>query len=152
MTHVLGVDTPRTVWDQDPTLITNIFDTQAVVGSPEVSVVFRAPTSGRVNIIVGGGARDSGGAQRIFIGAEVYKSHNNQVLFQPGGVFFKVADVSGYVTSPPETQFTYGQRHTILEGLIPGEEYYCPVVHWCSAQGTGGNQISVREIIVIPIP
>lgn len=151
MTYVTGANTPRTVWDQDRTLITGISNTSPITGSPEVGVVFRAPTSGKVEIICGGGGRDPGGVDRVFIAPEVYKTHNSRVVESPWGGTTPVMSAGGeYVTSPPETNFTWGSRITTLEGLVPGEEYYARVVYSVSAGAD--NEVAAREIIVKPIP
>jgi hypothetical protein len=53
---IRAADFPPAVWAQDITTISNPTNTSYAAGSPEVSVTFTAPTSGRALIIVGGGA------------------------------------------------------------------------------------------------
>lgn len=147
MTYVEGLDTPRSVWDQDRTLIENISGTANIPGSPEVGVVFVAPTSGRVLVFIGGQIRNRGGTQRVFLRPEVYADTDaaqDLLTLVEDGAFKEFA------SSPPETAFMAGSRMFILTGLTPGKEHYARVTYYVS--GGSDSDIGAREIGVVPLP
>lgn len=144
MTLIRGVDTPRSVWDQDRTVIIGISSTTPIAGSPEVGVQFRAPTSGRVNIIVGGGIRDLNGLDRIFLRPQVYRGPSAAGTLIEDGAFKE------FTNAPPEVNWVYGSRDFTLTGLTPGGLYYGRVTYYVSAGND--SEVAAREIIAIPLP
>lgn len=144
MTLIRGVDTPRAVWDQDRTVITGISSTTPIPGSPGVGVVFKAPTSGRVEIIIGGGIRDLGGVDRIFLRPEIYKGTTAAQTLIEDGAFLE------YTNAPPEANWVYGSRAFIMTGLVAGAAYFARVTYYVS--GGNDSEIAAREIIAVPRP
>lgn len=144
---VRGQDAPATAWAQDDLSQLNLTNTIYIPGTPEVGVTFTAPSSGRVSITVGGGARDNGGnGDRVFVAPQVFRgptSDGTEVLV-PSVV------VRGY-GSVPATEYAHGSRTSLLQNLIPGETYYARVM-FATALGSGTADISCREISVIPVP
>ncbi len=144
---VRGADTPPTVFAQDTTPITNISSTTYVSGPPEVGVTFIAPTTGRVKISVGGSLRnDAANADRVALAPEVF------VTDAAGAQFLAPTVFRGVSSEGIASAGDYGTRGhtTMLEGLTPGQQYYCRVVHikFGSAGSTG--DIAMRDVLVEP--
>jgi hypothetical protein len=116
-------------------------------GSPEVGVFFIAPTSGRVMVIVGGGARDNSAGSRVFIGFEIRRiDGNGEVIQSPN-------DTRSYGVPSQEINFVYGCRIRFIESLTPGEQYYARVQHAVDvATDPDTHDISARDISVVPLP
>lgn len=149
MTLVKGIDTPRAVWQQSVQDVLNFGDTTNTPGSPEVGVTFRAPTSGRVLVIVGGGLRDNAGQNRVFLGPEVYQGPDTRGTKVESGSFHE------FVTSPPEPEAMFASRATLVTGLTAGETYYARTYYYTLKTGgtpSATSDIFVREIIVVPVP
>lgn len=140
-------DFPPTVQDMDDTIIANITTTAFINGSPEVSVTFTAPTSGRVLIINGGGLRNNSGADQVFIDNEVRETNGS-------GSVIKAPSVTGEGTvscADESLGFEYKSRAYVQEGLTPGSVYFARVQYRVAA-GTSTADITARTIIVQPIP
>lgn len=143
--NVRGQDAPATAWAQDDLSQLNLSNTIYIPGTPEVGVTFTAPTSGRVILTVGGGARDNGGnGDRVFIVPQVFRGPST------GGTEHLAPSVvvRGYA-SVPATEYAHGSRTTLLQNLIPGETYYARIM-FATAAGSGTADISCREISVTP--
>lgn len=143
---IRAADFPPTVQSMDDTVIANITSTTFINGSPEVSVTFTAPTSGRVLIINGGGLRNNSGAAQVFIDSEVRETNGS-------GTVVKSSSVTGDGTlscADESLGFEYKSRAYVLEGLTPGGTYFARIQYRVS----GGNtaDITARTIIVQPIP
>lgn len=148
---VRALDYPPAVWDQDTTQINNPSNTSYTTGSPEVSVTFTAPTSGRVLIIVGGGLGNGAGGDRIFLSPEVRKTNSSGELVLSASVTSR-----GFGSDNCAGAFHYGSRESVLDGLTPGQVYYA-VVKYVRIDdpptGSGNTQdIACRDIGVVPIP
>ena len=140
-----GVDWPPTVFDADTTTQLNVADTGYVTGTPTLAVTFRAPTSGRVLLTVGGGIRDNGGSNRGFISPQVFADRiDGEEVVAPS--------VEEHGLGSPDTAsgYWYGSRATMLEGLDAGRVYIARVMHHV----TGGSTVDIgrREIMVEPCP
>lgn len=145
MTLVKGFDTPTTAWDQDTSWQLNITATDPVPGDPEMGVTFMAPTSGRVLVIIGGGGRDNGGANRILMKPEVYAG--TQAI--PENIVDN-GDFKDFTIPGEADEGLYGSRVSVLENLVPFRVHYARVVH--AVTGGTSCDIFVREILVAPLP
>ena len=143
---LLGVDWPPTQFDADTTTQLNVADVTYVAGNPALTVAFRAPTSGRVLVTVGGGIRDNSGAgHRGLISPQVFADHI-------GGAeaIAPTAGLHALVSPTTATDYWYASRASMLEGLDPGRVYIARVMH----RVTGGASVDIgrREIMVEPCP
>jgi hypothetical protein len=154
VTYVEGRDTPRSVWEQDQTPIENFTDPLTPKpGNPEVGVVFLAPPSGRVLVVVGGQIRDNAGINRVFLKPEIYRGTSAAFanLRVQDGSFHE------FVSSPNETQYMAGSRMYVQTGLRAGYEHYARVLHWAEnpadpANTAATSDVATREIIIVPLP
>lgn len=143
-----ALDWPPAVMSQDNTQINNPTNTSYITGSPEVSVTFIAPTSGRILLVVGGGLGNSAGADRIAISPEVRETNASGAL-----VLSATVTERGYSSENQAIGFHYGSRESILDGLTPGQVYYAVAKYVVLADpGAQTGDISVREIVVAPLP
>lgn len=148
---VYGVDFPPSAHDQDWTVIANLTSTSFVAsqtGIPEVGVNFTAPTSGRVLVCLGVGARNNA--------ANTDRSIVTYILYEDSSAGPVVTAASAYsgITScghGSSTAFHYGGSYMMEEGLTPGKNYYCQVVYRVTA-GSGTVDIASRDITVVPLP
>ena len=144
---VKAADFPPTVWASDNTDVNNITATTFQNGSPEVSVTFTAPTSGRVLIINGGGLRNNTGADQLFIDSEVRLTNGSGTVIRSSSVTGE-----GTISCADESlAHEYKSRAYVLSGLTPGTTYFARVQYRASA-GTTTADLSARSIIVQPIP
>ncbi|MET8050538.1 hypothetical protein ABZU75_23360 [Streptosporangium sp. NPDC005286] len=140
----------QTAFFHEDTLIANLVSTAYETGSPEVGVYFVAPPSGRVRLTIGGGFRDNGASarDRVFLAPQLFRdsSAGTEVLAPS-------VTVRGYGSAAENTEFQYGSRVSLLDGLSPGALYYIRTQHLTSA-GTDPDtaDIASRDIIVIPMP
>ena len=147
---VFGEDLPPTAYDQDWTVIANLTSTAYVAsqtGVPEVGVNFTAPTSGRVLVCIGVGARNNA--------ANTDRSIVTYILYEDSSSGAVVTAASAYsgITScghGSATDFRYGSGYMMEEGLTPGRNYYCQVVYRTTA-GSGTVDIASRDITVMPL-
>lgn len=140
-------DFPPTVWSSDNTDANNVTDTAFTNGSPEVSVTFTAPTSGRVLIINGGGCRNNTGADQVFIDSEVRETNGS-------GSVVRAASVTGDGTiscADESLAHEYKSRAYVLSGLTPGGTYFARI-QYRTTSGNGTADVAARSIIVQPIP
>jgi hypothetical protein len=146
---VRALDYPPAKWAQNATAINDASNSSYITGSPEVSVTFVAPTSGRVLIVVGGGLGNAAGGDRIFLSPEVRETSAAGALVLSPSVTSR-----GFGSDSAASAFAYGSRESVLEGLTPGQVYYA-VVKYAVATGDAGassQDIALREIVVVPIP
>lgn len=146
---VRALDYPPAVWAQSSTRIDNPSNSSYSTGSPEVSVTFMAPTSGRVLLIVGGGLGESAGADRIFLSPIVRETNSSGTVVLTASVTSR-----GFGSDNCSVGPHYGSRESVLEGLTPGQLYYAAVQHVVQTGDSGSStaDISCREIIVAPLP
>lgn len=146
---VRALDYPPAVWAQSTTRIEAPSNSSYSAGTPEVSVTFVAPTSGRVLLVVGGGLGESAGADRIFLSPEVRLTNSSgSVVLTPS------VTNRGFSSDNASVGPHFGSRESVLEGLTPGQVYYAVVKHVVATGDSGSStaDISCREIIVVPIP
>jgi hypothetical protein len=146
---VKALDFPPPKWAQDTTQINNPSSFTYTVGSPEVSVTFVAPTSGRVLIVVGGGAGNSAGADRIFLSPEVRLTNSSGAVVLTPSVTNR-----GWTSDNCAGGFVYGSRESVLEGLTPGQIYFARVLYSVATGDAGAStaDIAARDITVVPTP
>lgn len=131
----------------DETTISNPTNTSYAAGSPEVSVTFMAPTSGRLVLVVGGSVGNSAGGNRIFLSPEVREDDSSgDVVLSPSVI------PHGYSSIRGAGGFHYGSRRTLLEGLTAGATYFARVMHVVVSAdgGTNTSDINARDITVAP--
>lgn len=142
---ILAGDFPTAVTAIDTTANANISATSATEGTPEVGVVFIAPTSGNVLVSLALGARDNGGTNRVFLSTEVYIGPDDT------GVKIVSASVAlnGCSSAPVNNAgYQYIGRSWLLTGLSQGVTYYAKTVYYVDAGSTG--DITSRGITVTP--
>ncbi|MGI5155833.1 hypothetical protein [Microbispora sp. CA-102843] len=145
---ILAADYPPPVWAQDTTAITNPAVTSYIAGTPQVSVTFAAPTSGRVLLVVGGGAGNSAASDRIALAPEVRLTNVSGQIVLSASVTSR-----GWSTDNCSSGYVYGSRESVLEGLTPGQTYFARVMYAVFNDGKPQTaDISCREIIVVPLP
>ncbi len=145
-------DFPPTASDSDDTDILNFSNTSYAAGSPEVGVVFVAPTSGRVRLTVGGGFRDSGGTDRVYLSPQLFSGTDasGTVVFGPS------VTSRGLGSCEANQDMQYASRTSLVEGLTPGATYYARVMY-TAVPPSGGSvdgmtDVGSRDITVIPVP
>lgn len=147
--EVLALDYPPAVWAQSTTRIEAPSNSSYATGSPEVSVTFTAPTSGRVLLIVGGGLGEAAGADRIFLSPIVRVGSSSGPVVLPPSVTSR-----GFGSDNCSVGPHFGSRESVLDGLTPGQTYYAAVQHVVATTDAGPStaDISCREIIVVALP
>ena len=145
---IKALDYPPAVFAQDSTQINNPSNTSYIAGTPEVSVTFIAPTSGRVLLVVGGGL-GNGAGDRILLSPEVRLTNSAGALILNASVTER-----GYSSQTNAAGFHYGSRESVLDGLIPGQQYFARVMYAVLTGDAGSTvqDIAVREVLVAPLP
>jgi hypothetical protein len=146
---VRAIDYPPAKWSQDATAINNPTSASYITGSPEVSVTFIAPTSGRVLLVVGGGLGNAAAGDRIFLSPEVRLTNSSGALVLSPSVTNR-----GFGSDSCSAGFHYGSRESVLEGLTPGTLYYAVVKYAVATSDAGAStqDIACRDITVAPLP
>jgi len=145
-------DFPPAVSDADDVGIFNFSNTDYQPGPTEVGVVFTAPTSGRVRLTIGGGLRDSGTTDRVFLSPQLFEGTDatGVEVFAPSVTF------RGFGSSAANREMQYSSRTSLVEGLTPGSTYYVRCMHTAVPPGSGTpdgqTDIGSREIVVVPVP
>lgn len=143
--RVKSTDTPRTVQNQDDTLQSNLSSTSYVTGSPEVGVYFIAPTTGRVLVTVGGGARDETNDNRVFLSPQIFQDDaNGSEVLAPSVTSY------GYGIPGSNADYVFGSRTSLVEGLQAGRRYYARVMMAAEIATSSSADVIVREIMVEP--
>ncbi len=138
---IASADTPRTVYSRDLSQLTNLSNSMQI-GTPEIGVRFVAPSTGRVLITVGGGARDATNDGRIFFAPQVLADNLvDEVLAAAVAIY-------GYGTPGSNSDYVFGSRTGLLSGLTPGRTYYARVM--VQAETTSADLI-FRDISVEPV-
>ncbi|MEU6781503.1 hypothetical protein ABZ912_20045 [Nonomuraea angiospora] len=141
---------PPTAFFHDDTTQVDLTNTSYATGSPEVGVFFVAPPSGKIRLTIGGGFRDNGGSNqdRVFLSPQLFQdSSAGSEILAPS------VTLRGYLSISADNEFQYGCRVSLIEGLTPGQLYYCRTMQLTSG-GTDPDtaDIAARDIIVIPLP
>ncbi|MEU6781502.1 hypothetical protein ABZ912_20040 [Nonomuraea angiospora] len=146
---VKALDYPPAVWAQDTTAINNPSNSSYTAGSPEVSVTFVGPTSGRVLIVVGGGLGNGAAGDRIFLSPEVRLTNSSGAVVLSPSVTNR-----GFGSDIAASGFHYGSRESVLDGLTAGQVYFARVMYAVATSDAGAStqDITARDITVVPLP
>lgn len=143
-TTVLAQDTPpavSAVVDASFTLSNTSYGTGSTGGSySECSVVFMAPTSGRVIIHLSARLKNDTATDATMVCTET----------REGAVIGSGTIVDGVGDRGPShygVEFARIGTSRMLSGLTPGASYNCRVLHKVIA---GNGAIALRELIVVP--
>lgn len=141
---------PASAYTSEDTILTQISNTSYSEGIPEVGVYFVAPASGRVRLTIGTGSRDNGAAprDRVFVAPQLFRdSSEGTEIIAPS------VTQRGYAAPADNTEFQYGSRASLIEGLVPGQLYYLRAMH-LATPGTDPDSadLAIRDIAVIPLP
>ncbi|MBA9002004.1 hypothetical protein [Thermomonospora cellulosilytica] len=155
MTYVRARDWPPTVQAADYTDQLNLTSSSYVPGSPEVGVQFVAPTSGRIIITIGGGARDNTNDNRVFLSPQIFEGPDvsGTEILAPS------VTIHGWGQTSTAATAGYGSRESLYPfpgagetELVPGQVYYARVM-MAAEQGVGASaDVFSRFIIVEPAP
>lgn len=137
----------------DTTTQSGITNTSFDAGSPDLSVEFVAPLSGRVLVIVGGGLRTTTGQDSCRIAPEIREDDSSGSVVENPSI-----TVNGWGSAGRDTtHYQYGCMATICpmdtdgpaSPLEPGRTYFARVVQ--SVDG-GEGDIFNRDITIVPLP
>lgn len=144
-TRILAADYPVAVEAVDDTNYTDLSNTTYTAGTADLTFV--APTSGRVLVIIGGGARDDASdANRVFVSPEIWEGNGpsgNQVL-PPN------APTRGVIISGTADRIAVWSRMTVLEGLMPATTYFARALF--RVDGGTTADLFVHRISIVPVP
>lgn len=145
---VRAIDFPRAHFNYNQTTQSNITDTSYVTGSPETGIRFRAPSSGRVCVVLGAIVENNAAnADRVFVAYRILEGDpDDNDLFQTEEVKFGISNAA---TGTDE--FHYGGHATMVGGLEPGTYYYAQVRHRTTL-GSGTADVGYRHLLIFPIP
>ena len=116
------------------TVVQSNLSTTLTVGSPEVGVVFTAPTSGKANVTVGASFADDTGANnagildwKLFLGT----NGSGTLVLGTGAFDRRLVAMPGDVTNQSQEL----SRTVLVQGLTPGSSYYVQLLHasWAGA-------------------
>jgi hypothetical protein len=153
---IRAVDAPPAVHAFDSTTQTNLGSAFAP-GSPDVSLTFTAPTSGRVMVVVSGGIRTNGSSgARGVLAPEIREDDASGNIVQGS-----VTSVNAWTNSAFNTSnYQYGSRVTLapistngsfIMALRPGRTYFARLNQFADG-GATDVQIRTRSLTVAPIP
>jgi len=113
-------------------------------GTPEVGVVFIAPTSGKVMVSIGGSAADDAGAHKAVIDWQLYAGTNAS-----GTLILNVGSLARRLIIGGDVEGVEADRSSLVTGLTPGSSYYARVMVAAYAATT---DVYNRTITVVPLP
>lgn len=122
--------------------------TTPVVGSPEVGVVFTAPTSGKALVTIGASIGDDSGANTIgIIDYQLYLGTNaSGTLVLGTGSLNRRCNIAAGDTAGQTQEMS---RTSLVTGLTPGASYYVRTMHYSY---TGTPDLFARQLAVQPLP
>jgi hypothetical protein len=137
---------PAAVENDDTTNFLDITSTSYTAGSPECSVLFEAPRSGRVAVCIAAGLQNQDAGDRVFLSWECYLGTSAS-----GTLVQSAVDTHGVSTSggPSSLEGTWANM-VMLQGLTPGATYFARTMH--RVDGGTTNDVHQRRIIVFPLP
>lgn len=143
---VKALDFPPSQYDLEDTLQSNINVSGYTAPTNACSVTFTAPTSGRVKLVVGAGARDDTNNIQVFVTAEIRETNVSGSI-----VLGASAYRNGYISEPEASDYLYHSRITLVEGLTPGQVYFARImISDDSASNTA--DLRLKNLAVIPVP
>lgn len=146
--RILAADFQPTVGATDTTTLSNISTTLAV-GTPEVGVVFNAPTSGKALVTIGASFADDTGADNCgILDSKVFAGTNGSgtLVLNTGSLLRRLILQPGNITS----QSQEASRTYLVTGLTAGSAYYVQLLHAAWAGAT--LDLYARQVIAQPLP
>lgn len=139
---------PATKFAATATDISNVSSTSFINGSPEISVTFIAPLSGRVLIVNGAGLGDNGGSPaQMFVDSEVRVTDGAGAVVRSSNVAGE-----GTISSAAENASNeYKSRAYVLSDLTPGQQYFARLQYRAATVNGGTGDVTARSILVQPI-
>lgn len=145
-TLVKALDFPPSQYANEDTLQSDINVSGYTAPTNACSVTFTAPTSGRVKLIVGAGARDNTNDAQIFVTAEIREDNVSGSI-----VLGASAYRNGYISEPEASDYLYHSRVTLVDGLTPGQTYFARIlINDDGASNTG--DLRSKNLAVVPVP
>lgn len=145
---VLALDGMPAELDADETTQLNNTNTAFEPKAPEVSVIFEAPTSGKVLTIVGGGLQPGSGGNRIHLAPETRKNDLNGTIVQPPSI----SRNSWTSIGAAMTNYQYGCQVDLIENLEPGQPYFSRAMISVSGSAGSGADPDIFNAQIIAIP
>lgn len=125
----------------------NITSTSFTAGSPECSVTFSAPNSGRVGVVVAAEMRnDDTGGNRVFVTYELYLGSSS------AGTLVRSAQEENGVSTTGDTtasEYMIFANLDMVDGLTPEATYFIRAMHRVAGGTT--NDIGFRRLVVFPM-
>lgn len=137
---------PESVTVTENTDLLNLSNTVFAAGSPECSVTFMAPASGRVGVCVAAEMREQDATNRLQVAFELYEGSTS------GGTLKQAARVQfGVSTSGDGTagEFQIHGNMVMIDGLTAGVTHFVRTMHMVA--GGTLNDIGHRRLVVIPL-
>lgn len=138
---------PESVQVEETTDFANISSTVFIAGTPECSVTFVAPQSGRVAIAVAAEMVNTNTA-----GNRVNVTFELRLGSTSAGTLIVAADIVRGVGTTGDTtasQFMVHGNMTMVQNLTPGSTYFVRTMH--KVDGGANNAIGARRLVVIPL-
>lgn len=137
---------PESVSVQENTDQLNVTSTSSIAGTPECSVTFIAPMSGRVGVVVAAEMRnDDTAGNRLFVQFEIRLTNSSGAVHTAASVFRGVSTTGDTTAS----QFMTHGNMSMVEDLTPGATYFIRTMH--RVDGGTTNDIGHRRLVVIPL-
>lgn len=138
---------PESVTVQENTDQLDITSTTSIPGTPECSMTFVAPESGRVGIVVSAEMRnDDTAGNRLFVQPQVFLGTSSSGTLVLASMVTRGVSTTGDTTA---SQFMVHGNMTMLEGLTGGSTYFVRTMH--RVDGGTTNDIGHRRLVVIPL-
>lgn len=145
-TKVYALDRPPGEYTFENTAQTSLSSTTYAEPTNTCRVTFVAPTSGRVKVVVGGGARDDTNDIQVFLAVEIRETDVSGTIVESPTAYRR-----GTITMPEASDYQYQSRITILEGLTPGQVYFARIMYRVDVAG-GTADLRLKDLAVIPVP
>lgn len=146
--RIKALDFQPMVESSSTATLSNISTTPSV-GTPEVGVVFTAPTSGKALITIGASFADDSGANncgvldtKLFLGT----NSSGTLILGTGDLRRRLILQPGDVAN----QSQEASRTFPVTGLTPGASYYVQLLH--SAWAGATLDLFARQVIAQPLP
>ncbi len=115
-------------------------------GEADIAVAVTAPNSGKLLVVVGGGARDNSSAERFRLSFEIRTNTRG------GAVVLAPDELRGWVTAREAASYMFGSRVIIVENLTPTALYWVRAV-FQSSSGSDPDTVDWQYpgILVVPL-
>lgn len=145
--RIKALDFTAAVGAESLTVQSNIGTTLAI-GSPEVGVIFTAPTSGKAQVTVGASFADDTGANNCgVLDWKLFQGTNGSgtLVLGTGALTRRLILQPGDVAN----QSQEASRSVLVQGLTPGLSYYVQLLHQSYAGST--VDLYARTVAVLPL-